>query len=112
MYYIFDIQYKEGLLNNLLFSMTHVGQEARILTKYYVPDHKKLILIQENIFEFRKYITEKKLEKEKEKEIVQTLLKNEEELDKSFIDEITKELDKEIQGNNVKQSSNKSHKKH
>jgi len=95
-YYIFDIQFKEGVINNLLFSMTHVGQEARILAKYFNPEHRNILAIQENIDSFRSYIKNKKLEREKSKQFVERLIEKEEELDNTFIDEISKELDKDI----------------
>ena len=94
-YYIADIQCKQGIIDNLLFSMTHIGQETRLLTKYFIPDHRKILAIQENINTFRGYIQGKKLERDQHKEFVERILEREEELDNTFVDEITKELDKD-----------------
>ena len=79
--------------------MTHVGQESRILTKYFSPDHRKIVAIQENINSFRYYIKNKKLEREQNKEFVERIIQKEEELDNTFLEEISKELDKGLEGN-------------
>lgn len=95
-YYVFDIQMKEGMLDNLLNSMTQVGQETRILTNYFIPDHKKKILIQQNLEEYKRNLLQKKKEREQSKLIVDNLIKNEEELDNIFLNEISNELNKDI----------------
>ncbi len=95
-YYIMEIHMKEGILDNLIFSMTHYGQESRIITKYFIPDHKKIVAIQEHINIFRSHIKEKKIEREKTVQLLEDLAGKEKKLDDNFIDELSEELDKDI----------------
>ena len=93
---------KDNILNLLLSSQTHYGQEARILTKYFIPDHKRILGIQHQIEYFRDYITVKKKNLQEHKSLVEDLIRREEELDNIFMEEIAKELEKqdEIKNNN------------
>jgi hypothetical protein len=84
---------KENVLHYLIQSNTHYGQEARILTKYFIPDHKRIIFVQNMIEEFRENLAKRKKASIEKKFLAQRLAKKEEELDSVFLDEIARELE-------------------
>lgn len=60
-----------------------------------IPEHEKKLLIKFELDKFRDYIKTKKEKIRKTKNIVEKILREEEELENMFIDEISKELDKQ-----------------
>ena len=90
----FQMKYYENLLDILISSKTHYGQEARILAKYFFPDHNKKLIIQNNIDEFRNYILKKKKLINEEKNILKDINEIENLLDDEFADQIEQELKK------------------
>lgn len=67
----------------------------KVRTKFFIPDHKQIISIQDNLDTFRDYITKKKRKIEIHKTNVEKLLRKEQELDKEFIEEVTAELERQ-----------------
>ena len=59
-----------------------------------IPEHEKKLLIKFELDKFRDYIKTKKEKIRKTKNIIEKIIREEEELENMFIDEISKELDK------------------
>lgn len=76
-----------------------------------IPEHEKKLLIKFELDKFRDYIKTKKEKIRKTKNIIEKIIREEEELENMFIDEISKELDKqdkdeEIEKNKIGQKEN------
>ena len=68
-------------------------------TKFFIPDHKQILNIQNNIEDFREYITQKKKKIDIQRSNVVKMLRKEQELDKEFIEEVAAELEKQEKEN-------------
>lgn len=93
-YYLFELQLKDAILNKVIFSNTHYGQEARILTKWFIKDHNRMFAIDQHIQQFRDYITQKRNLIEERKEQLIDRKEKEDHLDQEFIKEMEKEYKK------------------
>lgn len=94
-YLYFTQNFQEKLLDLLLFSDTVLGQETRIVTKWFMPDHSKSIILDELISQFKEKVKNSKVEIEAKKKTIQNVIKKEGEEDESFILKLKEKLDKE-----------------
>lgn len=88
----YNISANQEFLDYLIFSDSYIGQEARILTKWFNPDHSKIKAVEGEINEFRNKIDKQAEVVRLKKEEIMTLVKTEKEEEEKFINELKKKL--------------------
>lgn len=82
----------EEIIESLLFSDTYLGQEARIVTKFYHPEHSKIIAIEDKISSFKEKAKNAKEINEIRKQKMLKKQQVEEKSEEDFIKKLQKKL--------------------
>ena len=82
-YYFSNLKNKE-IVEDLIKADNQIGHEARILIKYFIPDHSQLNLINLRLEEFRDLVRKGETKKNENKNNMQRLISEEEKKDEEF----------------------------
>lgn len=80
------------LINELILSDSHIGHEARVLTKWFIPDHSKIYLIEEKINQFQEKRRKVKEEVENKRVIIENIIMKEKDEEEKFIEKMEEKL--------------------
>jgi hypothetical protein len=94
-FFFYNQRCYEKLLDMLLLSDTIIGQETRIITKWFMPEHSKSILLDQLISDFKIKVKSSKEAIENKKKTIKSVVETELEDNESFIRKLKEKIDRE-----------------